>query len=63
MHGMQRVLCAGRQAQKEAFEAKHEWIDNMMCKKGVSDAELSRMRKKGWDKLLKTCQSRVGHAP
>ena len=46
---------ARRQAQKEAFEAKNEWIDNMMRKTGVSDAEPSSMRKKGWDKLLKAC--------
>lgn len=48
---------ARREAQRQEFDSKHQWIDDMLRKTGAGDSEPSSMRKKGWDRLLKECGS------
>jgi Ca2+-binding EF-hand superfamily protein len=43
-----------RRLAQEDFDKKHQFIDEMMRKTGVSDVEPSNMRKK-WDRLIKEC--------
>lgn len=53
----QQEGAARREAQRQEFDSKHQWIDDMLRKTGAGDSEPSSMRKKDWERLQKECQT------